>query len=214
MAGLDLVHDMVHLLHVSRSLNAESQVTDYAIAQTVAPSMDTQFLTTRPSLLDNRGMAHIQRRLDHVQFRQQVQLFFTASGQRIKLLAMDRVQILDVAQPVVNDTKLLLGQRGRNTSTAVMTTDDDMAHLEHIDCILQNGQQVHVCVCDHVGNVTMDENLAGIQVDNLVGGNTRIGATYIGKKDKKNIPEENIVESGLVNHVLLARLGLFVQTTR
>lgn len=100
----------VYVLNVARSFNAKTQVADHAIAQTIAPSMDTQFLASAPGPLEDGCVGDIERTLDHVQLCQQVLLLFASLRQGFKLAAMDGVQVLDVAQPVVNDTKLLLGQ--------------------------------------------------------------------------------------------------------
>lgn len=179
MVGLDFIHDMINLLNISRALNAESQVPDNTITQPVAPSMDTQLLAPRPRLLNNTGMAHIKCRLNHIQLRQQILLLFASVGEGIKLFAMDRVEVLDVSQPVVDHSKLLLGQRGCDTSTAIVSADDDVADLEDIDGVLEDREKVHVGVSDHVGDVAVDENLAGIQVDNLVCRHARIRASYL-----------------------------------
>lgn len=179
MVRLDLIHDMVNLLNITRTLDAESQIPDDTIAQSVAPSMDTQLLAPRPGLLDNTGMADIQCRLDDVQLCQQILLLFASVGEGIELLAVDRVQILDVPQPVIDHSKLLLGQRGSDTSAAVMSADDNVANLENVDGVLEDRQQVHIGVGDDIGDVAVDENLAGIQVDDLVCRNTRIRAAYI-----------------------------------
>lgn len=170
---------MVNLLNIARTLDAESQIPDNTIAQPVAPSMNTQLLAPRPGLLDNTGMADIQRGLNDIQLCQQILLLFASVGEGIELLAVDRVQILDVPQPVVDHSKLFLGQRGSNTSAAIVSANDDMADLEDVDGVLEDRQQVHVGVGDHVGDVAVDENLAGIQVDDLVCRHTRIRAAYI-----------------------------------
>lgn len=85
---------------------------------------------------------------------------------------MDSVQILDVAQPIVDDTKLFLGQRSCHTTTAIVTADDDVTHFEDFDRVLEHREQVHVGVCHHVGDVTVYKDLTGIQVDDLVGRHT------------------------------------------
>lgn len=179
MARLDLIHDMVNFLNITRPLDAESQIPDDTIAQPVAPSMNTQLLAPRPGLLDNTGMADIQCGLDDIQLRQQILLFFASVGKSIELLAVDRVQIFDVPQPVIDHSKLLLGQRGSDTSAAIVSADDDVADLEDVDGVLEDRQQVHIGVGDDVGDVAVDENLAGIQVDDLVCRHTRIRAAYI-----------------------------------
>ena len=50
------------------------------------------------------------------------------------------------------------------------------SHLQHVDRVLQHRQAVEVGVHDDVGDVAVDEQLAGQQADDLVGRHAAVGA--------------------------------------
>ena len=51
--------------------------------------------------------------------------------------------------------------RRPHAAAAVVAADDDVLHLQHVDGVLQHRQAIEVGVDDHVGDVAMDEQLAG-----------------------------------------------------
>ncbi len=57
-----------------------------------------------------------------------------------------------------------------------MAADDDVLDLEDIDRELQHRQAVDVGVADHVGDVAVDEQLAGDAAHDLVGRQPAVGA--------------------------------------
>ena len=57
-----------------------------------------------------------------------------------------------------------------------MSTNDDVADLQDVHSELQDGQAIEVGVHDHVGDVAVDEHLAGQQPDNLVCRYAAVGA--------------------------------------
>ena len=65
----------------------------------------------------------------------------------------------DIADPFVDDAEVVLGHRSLHTAAVVVSTNNDVLHLQMKHSILQNGQQVDVGMHHHVGDVTMHENL-------------------------------------------------------
>ncbi|MFT7286088.1 MAG: hypothetical protein ACI87W_000192 [Halieaceae bacterium] len=59
-------------------------------------------------------------------------------------------------------------QHRRNTATSVMPHHQDMCDLEYVYRVLQHRQAVQVAVCDHVGSIAMNKNLAWLQPNDLV----------------------------------------------
>ena len=67
---------------------------------------------------------------------------------------------------------------GFDTTTAVVTADDNMFYLEYFDRVLDNREAVEVGVHHHIGNIAVHKNFAGWQVDDFIGRHSAIGTTY------------------------------------
>src|SRR5882724_4923340 len=71
----------------------------------------------------------------------------------------------------------IFAQRRAHTAAAVVAADDDVADLDDIDGELRDRQAIQVGVDDNVGDVAVDENLAGQQADDLVRRHAAVAAT-------------------------------------
>ena len=70
--------------------------------------------------------------------------------------------VSDGAQPLVKGAaSLFVRERGPHASAVGVAADNHLAHLEHLDGELEGGDGGHVCVVDHVGDVSEGEHLAG-----------------------------------------------------
>ena len=114
-------------------------------------------------------MADIIDLLNHVQLTEAINPSFViravSEGRRIAM-----IRILDMQQPVVDQTSGTFTDRHLYTAAAVMPADDDVPDPEHIHRVLDNRKTVEVCVDDKVGDITMHKEFARQQTDNLVGG--------------------------------------------
>jgi hypothetical protein len=84
--------------------------------------------------------------------------------------------VLDVAQPVVNQAVLGVLQRGLHPAAVVVPADDHVPDPEHVHGELQHGKAVEVRVHHDVGDVAVHEQLARHQPDDLVGRHAAVGA--------------------------------------
>ena len=78
-------------------------------------------------------------------------------------------------EPVVDHAVLARRHGRRDAAAAVMATDDDMPHLQHLDRILQDGETVEIGRHNDIRDIAMHEHLAGRQVHDLVGGDAAVG---------------------------------------
>ena len=90
---------------------------------------------------------------------------------------LEAMDVLDVAQPIVDHTVPIAGEGRGYSSTTVVTAYDDVLHLQDVDSVLQDAEAVHVSVNHHVGDIPMHENLAGKGSGDLVCGYATVGAT-------------------------------------
>ena len=72
-----------------------------------------------------------------------------------------------------------------------LLTDDDVLNLQVINTVLENRKKVGVGVDNHVGNVTVNENLSSVLSHNHVGVDTGIRASYSMKKRIQNCFRES-----------------------
>ena len=84
--------------------------------------------------------------------------------------------VLHVAQPVVGESQAIVAQGREHAGAAIVAADDDVAHLQHVDGELDRREAIQIRVHHHVGDVAMDEHLAGRQADDLVRRHAAIGA--------------------------------------
>ena len=84
--------------------------------------------------------------------------------------------VLHVPQPVVDEPERLALPCRPDAAAAVVADDDDVLDMQHVHGVLQHRQAVEIGVDDDVGHVAVDEQLAGQQVDDLVGGYAAVGA--------------------------------------
>ena len=155
--------------------------------------MHRQLLPLAPGVLDDGGVADVGDLLGHVQLAQVVEaLMFILDG--LELFTIFEVDILDVAQPVVDETQLLILHRGLDAAAAIVTADDDVLHLEHFYRVLQHGEAVEIGMYHQIGDVAVDEDVPRQQPHQLVGGDPAVGTTdpevfggLLGRKSGKEI---------------------------
>ena len=97
-------------------------------------------------------------------------------GARRSVAVVTIAHVLDVAQPVVDQAERRSQIRRPHAAAAVVAADDDVLDLQHVDGVLQHREAVEVGVDDDVGDVAVDEQLAGQQADDLVGRHAAVRA--------------------------------------
>ena len=88
---------------------------------------------------------------------------------------MGLVNLSDRMQPVIDETASLPVDGRAHPAAAVVPDDHDVLHLDHIDGELQHRQVVGVLRRCEVGDVAMDEQLTGVEIDDLVGRHATVG---------------------------------------
>lgn len=72
------------------------------------------------------------------------------------------------------DAGVLRCQRRTDAAAAVMTSHNHMTDLERVDCIRKCGFKAGIAVNSEVGDIAVDEDGAGVDVDNLGGGHAAV----------------------------------------
>src|SRR6266487_852096 len=98
-------------------------------------------------------------------------------GERAELSIIFFAHVLNMPQPVVDQTMSLMLERRADAAAVIVSTNDDMTDAQHVDRELQNGKAVQVGVRHHVGNIAVDEDLSRRKTDNLVRRHTAVRTT-------------------------------------
>jgi hypothetical protein len=86
--------------------------------------------------------------------------------------------VLDVTQPVVDQSQAGVAQSRRHPAAAVMPNHQDMPDAKRIGRILDHRECVQIRMHHLVGDIAMDEDFARCQADDLVGRHPAVGAAY------------------------------------
>ena len=144
--------------------------------KSVDPAVHRELLPAAPRVLHDGGLADVGDLLDHVELAQPIDArrhVVDRGDARVVL----RLHVLDVAQPVVGEAHALVPQRRRDAAAAVVAADDDVPHLQHVHRELHHRKAIEIAVDDDIGDVAMDEELAGKKAHDLVGGHAAVGAS-------------------------------------
>ncbi len=153
----------------------EVEVVEEAFGEAVDPAVDFEFLAAGPGVLDDAGLFDVAGLVEDVELAEEVFLgFLLEAGEA---LGLPEVDAADVAEPVVDEAELLIQQRGADAAAAVVADDHDVLHFEDLDGVLEDGEAVEIGVVDDVGDVAVNEDLAGAEAEDFVGGDAAVGAT-------------------------------------
>ncbi len=141
--------------HFSRVPGDESEILEPAIMQAVNPAMHGEAAVARPGVLHDRRLADVARLFDDVQLAEPVECGFRR--QRFQRMVVSLADVVDVSEPVVDESKPSAIKNRAHTAAPVMARDDHMCHLEPIHGLVQHRNAIQIGVNDHVGDVSMNE---------------------------------------------------------
>ena len=139
--------------------------------------MQGRALALLPGGLDHRGVGQVVDLLNDVELDHPAEHLL--AGEALQLRLVKAVDVLDVKQPLVGDhhPRVLPAQCGLDAAASVVAADDDVVHLQHRDRVLENAEAVEVGGDDLVGDVAVDEDLAGLRVDDRLCRHAAVGAS-------------------------------------
>ena len=136
--------------------------------------MDGEPVSPPPRVLDDGRLTDVQRLLYDVQLAEAVRYGLRRDGGKNRVMTVSNV--LDVPQPVIDQSEPVAVERRVYASAPVVTRDDHVADLQHVNRKLKHRQAVQIRVDNDVRNVAVDEELARIESDDLVGRNAAVRA--------------------------------------
>lgn len=155
-------------INILRTFDRKVQVPQQAVPDGVNPSMHRDLLTAPP------GTCHKRISSEILDLRPDVVLAGDIySGIEIRdLLKMRHMPVCEVRdrlQPVIDKTSPFRIEGGPNAAATIVPTNDDMAHPQNLDRILEDGEEVHVPRRRQICDISMDEEFARIEADNFIG---------------------------------------------
>jgi hypothetical protein len=143
------------------------EIPEQAILHAVDPTMDREGLPPIPGIPDNRGLADIGHLLDDIEFAEASQpLPLPVLGIQKRKVFLKHV--VDMTKPVVGQSDTVATKGGQDAAASVMSADDDMTDLEDIDGELDHRKGVEIGVGHDVGHISVNEDLAGSELDELL----------------------------------------------
>src|SRR5581483_8874970 len=125
-----------------------------------------QLVAALPGAPNYRRLTDVDGLLDDIQLTQSVETFVPvgdAFEQRFILIP----DVLDMPEPVINQTQPEFFHRGFDAAAAVMPADDDVSDPEDVNRKLNDREAVQVGMHDNIRDVAVDEHFARIEADQL-----------------------------------------------
>jgi hypothetical protein len=82
-----------------------------------------------------------------------------------------------MSEPIIDQAKLVVLQRGFDSTTTVVATHDDVFHFQIRDRVLDHRKTIEIAVNNDVGYVPMDKYFARRQTCNLIRRHSAIRAS-------------------------------------
>src|SRR5258706_2223347 len=158
-----------------RSFDRHVQVGHQAVAQGIDPAVDAERLAARPGVLDEDVRGDVGDLADDVELAQPLEPAALVAD-RLELGAVGGEDLADRVQPVVDQAPALAVARGCDPAAAIVADHQDVLDLDDVDRELQHRQVVGVLRRRQVGDVAVDEHLAGVEIADLVGGHAAVRA--------------------------------------
>ena len=105
--------------------------------------------------------------LDDVQLAEAIHTVGPVETVELRMLQVR--DVLHVAEPVVDEPPPDPVQGRLHAAAAVVAAHDDVFHMQSVNRVLEHRQTVEIRVHDEVGDVAVDEHLAGQQSHDFVG---------------------------------------------
>src|SRR5690606_30740005 len=189
MTGFRLTNRVIsiNLFQLGGRLNRNIHIMYQTVTESINPAMHCQRLPALPSPLNDTGMANVTNLMDHIQLTESIHPRLEI--QRIKLIAVNCVNVLDITQPVVDQAQFCIFNGRTHPATTIMPRHHNMAHLQYFDGELDNRQAVQIGMNNHIGYITVNKDLARQHIDDLVGWHPTIRAANP-KKARGLLPGE------------------------
>jgi len=128
-----------------------------------------------PSIANYRGITHVSNLIQHVEFAQAI-CTCALIIDRCEIDAVIIPDILDVLDPAVREPQLNIRGCCMNCTASVVPTDDVVAHVQHVHCVLNRREAIQYAGSHDVPHVAVHEELARIEAHDRIRGHAAVRA--------------------------------------
>ena len=167
--------------------------------QVVDPAVQGQPLAALPGPDQGRQAPQDADLFHHVQLAQPLPARVRV-GERIQFPGVRLAEGADRGDPALQRIGRGRPEGRLDAPAAIVAGDDDVPDLQDVHRVLQDRQAVGIVGADDVGDVAVDEQLAGNQADDLVGRDPAVGAAdpqVVGALERAQALEEVRVAPGM-----------------
>ena len=137
--------------------------------------MHGQFLAAIPCVANNGRFTNVIHLFDHVQFTKAIATV-CSFAQLQQVIFVFLADIFNMAQPVIAQADPVMSQCRRHAAATVMTANDDVPDFQHIHRELHHGQAIQIRVNHKIGDIAMDKQFSGKQVNDFICRHSTVGA--------------------------------------
>src|SRR5215475_2505856 len=98
-------------------------------------------------------------------------------GERFQFRPVPFANSADVLDPEIAESEAEILHGHLHATATIMTADNDVADLQHVDRILNHRQTIRIVQRNYVGDVSVDEQLSRQQPDDFIRGYAAVRAT-------------------------------------
>lgn len=138
--------------------------------------MNGKLLTTFPRSNNGGKAAEVTCLRDDVELTQALPAHAFIRKRR-KFVTVQLKDRTDVRDPAFQRISCGRPESGLDSTTAIVTTNDNMRDMEHVYGVLQDCQAILIVAADYIANVAVDKKLAGRKTDNFVCRDAAVGTT-------------------------------------
>lgn len=139
------------------------------------PAVNDRIAVLLVQLLDCGRLDDVPRLLNDVELDEAVISLVLVLDLR-ELLVVQTVDVADVSQPGVEQSEVLGRHGSLDTTAAVVAAHNDVLDMQVADGVVDDGHDIEIGGADQVGNVAVDEHLAGFEAGDGFGGDAGVGA--------------------------------------
>jgi hypothetical protein len=160
------------------TLVVKLEILQQSISESKYPPVYYGKLIFRPTLLYCCCLDNIPALLMHIQLHEPIILLVLVLDQ-VQLVLVQPIHVANVPEPRVQQAHVFGRHGGFDTTTAVVTADDNVFYFEVTNGVVHDGHDVEVNVIDEVGDVAVDEHLTRFKAGDGFSGDARVGAACV-----------------------------------
>lgn len=171
--------EAVNLFHVRQCLlKIDMKILQETVTKVENQAVHDGVAVLLVALLNGGSLDDVSARLNDVQFNESI-VSITFIGDLVQLLLVQAIDVANVSQPRIQKAQVRGSESGFDSSTVVVTANDDMLHVKMSYGVVDYGHDTEVGIGDEIGDVAVDKQFTGLETHDFIGGDAAIAATNV-----------------------------------